>query len=49
MRETILTIKTILATGSYTKPVSSSLVYEAVLDGGVSSVAEFESWLRQRP
>ena len=50
MRETILTIKTELTTGSfaYDKPVPSFLVYEAVLDGGVSGVAEFQTWLKQR-
>lgn len=51
MREIILTIKTALATGSfaYDKPVSSFLVYEAVVDGGVSNIVEFENWLRRRP
>ena len=51
MREIILTIKTALATGSvaYDTPVSSFLVYEAVVDGGVSSIVEFENWLRRRP
>ena len=50
MRETILTIKTALTAGSltYEKPVPSFLVYEAVVDGGVSDVVEFENWLRQR-
>jgi hypothetical protein len=47
-RETILKIKTALATGSLSSdmPVSSFLVYDAVLNAGVNNVAEFEAWLK---
>ncbi|MFS8110695.1 hypothetical protein QD460_03085 [Rhizobium jaguaris] len=50
MQEKILTIKSALDVGSrgYDKPVPSFLVYEAVLDGGVSGAAEFQTWLKQR-
>lgn len=49
-REIILAIKTALAANAagYPKPVASFLVYEAVLDGGVSNFAEFENWLGHR-
>ena len=49
-REAILAIKTALAANApgYPKPVASFLVYEAVLDGGVSNFAEFENWLGRR-
>jgi len=49
-RETILRIKTALAAGSVEsgKPVSSYLVYNAVLDAGVNDLAEFEAWLTEQ-
>jgi hypothetical protein len=44
VRETILAIKAALATEA-TDPVSSFLVYEAVLDGGVTDLAAFRTWM----
>ncbi|MFB9952820.1 hypothetical protein ACFFP0_28580 [Rhizobium puerariae] len=51
VRETILTIKTGLAANAPRggKPAPSALVYEAVLDGGVTTAAEFREWLSRRP
>lgn len=44
-RETILRIKKALAERLQTKgTISSTLVYEAVMDHGVRTVDEFESW-----
>ncbi|CDZ57423.1 hypothetical protein [Neorhizobium galegae] len=52
VRETILVIKAALAamTPKGGKPAPSALVYEAVLDDGVKTTAEFEEWffLRQQ-
>ena len=49
-RETILVIKAELAANAPNggKPASSALVYEAVLDGEVTTTAEFEGWLLRR-
>ena len=49
-REAILEIKSVLAArpqGAGT--VSSTLVYEAVMDHGILGVAEFETWYQNRP
>ncbi|WP_245309682.1 hypothetical protein [Rhizobium sp. R339] len=49
-REAILEIKRVLAErpqGAAT--VSSTLVYEAVMDHGIRGVAEFETWHQNRP
>ncbi|MBW6421539.1 hypothetical protein KX729_08805 [Rhizobium sp. XQZ8] len=50
IRRTILAIKAELAanTPKGSRPASSALVYEAVLDGSVSSIAGFEAWLTGR-
>lgn len=47
VRKTILVIKTDLAATAPKggKPAPSALVYEAVLDGEVTTTAEFEEWL----
>jgi hypothetical protein len=47
MRETILVIKADLAamTPKGGKPAPSALVYDAVLDHGVKTTAEFERWM----
>ncbi|KAB1087861.1 hypothetical protein F4V91_16350 [Neorhizobium galegae] len=51
VRETILAIKTELAATAPKggKPAPSALVYEAVLDGGINTLAGFEDWLSRRP
>jgi len=51
IRKTILVIKTDIAanTPKGGKPAPSALVYEAVLDGGVTSTSGFKAWLAKRP
>lgn len=51
VRKTILAIKADLAATAPKggKPAPSALVYEAVLDGGVDTLAGFEDWLSRRP
>lgn len=51
VRETVLAIKAELAANAPKggKPAPSALVYEAVLDGGVDTLAGFEDWVLRRP
>jgi hypothetical protein len=50
IRETIVTIKAELAANAPAggRPVSSALVYEAVVDGNVTTAAGFATWLADR-
>ncbi|MFJ6325519.1 MULTISPECIES: hypothetical protein [unclassified Rhizobium] len=48
-RETILRIKTVLAESPQNgASIPSALVYEAVMDNGIDTIAGFENWYRER-